>query len=96
MSQVAKIDDSCVSCGACQPACPADAIFQRDADSKYEVIFNRCCGTCYNDKNSLPCYVVCPACAIDVSMCGSAKSITEPELTPSTKTDVVFEQGQVE
>lgn len=40
------INDSCVSCGACESSCPVSAISA--GDSKYEIDPNMCidCGTC--------------------------------------------------
>lgn len=40
------IDDSCISCGACEAECPTEAISA--GDSKYEIDANKCidCGAC--------------------------------------------------
>ena len=49
------INDSCVSCGACEAQCPVGAIYAGDAH--YEIDANACidCGTCAD---------VCPMGAI--------------------------------
>ena len=40
------ISDGCVSCGACESACPVGAI--AEGDGKYEINANACvsCGSC--------------------------------------------------
>ena len=49
------ISDECVSCGACEPECPVDAISQ--GDTQYEIDPEKCtdCGACVD---------VCPVDAI--------------------------------
>jgi len=41
-----KISNECVSCGACAPNCPVEAISQ--GDSQYEIDAGKCvdCGSC--------------------------------------------------
>ncbi|MDI9521150.1 MAG: 4Fe-4S binding protein [Bacillota bacterium] len=41
-----KISDACISCGACEAECPANAIFE--GDSQYEINADACidCGAC--------------------------------------------------
>lgn len=41
-----KISDECVSCGACAPNCPVEAISQ--GESHYEIDADKCvdCGSC--------------------------------------------------
>jgi len=41
-----KINDDCISCGACQPVCPVDCISQ--SEEKYVIDANTCitCGAC--------------------------------------------------
>lgn len=43
-----KIEDSCVSCGACAAECPVEAISQ--GDTQYVIDASTCidCGTCAN------------------------------------------------
>lgn len=43
-----KIEDSCISCGACAPECPVNAISQ--GDSQFEIDADTCidCGSCAN------------------------------------------------
>ena len=50
-----KISNDCVSCGACAPNCPVEAIFQ--GASQYEIDAGKCvdCGSCAE---------VCPMSAI--------------------------------
>ncbi|MDR0963168.1 MAG: 4Fe-4S binding protein [Clostridium sp.] len=50
------IDDTCVSCGACESTCPVGAISA--GDSKYEIDPDKCidCGSCAG---------VCPTGAIN-------------------------------
>lgn len=40
------INDDCISCGACQPECPTDAI--SEGDTKYVIDADACieCGAC--------------------------------------------------
>lgn len=41
-----KINSDCISCGACQPECPVDAIFE--GNGKFEIDPEKCidCGAC--------------------------------------------------
>ncbi len=41
-----KISDECISCGACEPECPVQAI--SEGESKYEIDPEKCidCGAC--------------------------------------------------
>ena len=40
------ISDECISCGACEPECPVDAI--SEGDGRYEIDADTCidCGAC--------------------------------------------------
>ncbi len=51
-----KINDNCISCGACEPECPVGAI--SSGDSKYEIDPDTCidCGACKD---------TCPSDAIE-------------------------------
>jgi ferredoxin len=42
------IEDSCISCGACEPECPVEAI--TEGDDKYVIDPDKCidCGACAN------------------------------------------------
>lgn len=50
-----RINDDCISCGACESECPVEAIFE--GDGKYEIDPEKCisCGACAG---------VCPVSAI--------------------------------
>ncbi len=41
-----KISDDCISCGACAPGCPTEAI--SEGETKYEINADACidCGAC--------------------------------------------------
>ena len=41
-----QINDECVSCGQCEPECPAEAIYE--GEGKYVINPEKCtdCGTC--------------------------------------------------
>jgi ferredoxin len=51
-----KINDECISCGACESECPVEAI--SEGDGKYVIDADTCtdCGACVD---------VCPSDAID-------------------------------
>lgn len=49
------ISDDCISCGACEPECPASAISQGDA--KYNIDPSKC-------TDCAKCVDVCPVSAI--------------------------------
>lgn len=42
------IDDTCISCGSCEGACPAEAIYMDEEKGHYMVDVDKCidCGTC--------------------------------------------------
>lgn len=52
-----KITDECISCGACEPECPVEAIFE--GDSIYEIDPNKCV-ECEGYFDSSQCVEVCP------------------------------------
>ncbi|MCX8059116.1 MAG: 4Fe-4S binding protein [Spirochaetes bacterium] len=51
-----KINDNCINCGACEPECPVNAIYEKD---DRRVIDPSKCTSCGS------CATVCPAEAID-------------------------------
>jgi len=59
-----KITDECISCGACEPECPNQAI--SEGDKTYVIDFNRCT-ECVGAYDSSKCKEVCPvdACIPD-------------------------------
>ncbi len=56
-----KIVDSCISCGACEPECPNEAITCGDAI--YEIEADKCT-ECYGFYGESQCISVCPVEAI--------------------------------
>jgi ferredoxin len=52
-----KITDECISCGACEPECPTEAIFE--GDEIYEIDPNKCV-ECEGYFDSSQCVEVCP------------------------------------
>ena len=52
-----KITDECISCGACEPECPVEAI--SEGDSIY-VIDAVTCVECVGHNDSPQCVAVCP------------------------------------
>lgn len=59
-----KITDECISCGACEPECPNQAI--SEGDPIYTIDFNKCT-ECVGAHDSSKCAEVCPvdACKPD-------------------------------
>lgn len=59
-----KITEECISCGACEPECPNQAI--SEGDKVYVIDFNRCT-ECVGAYDSSKCKEVCPvdACVPD-------------------------------
>ena len=59
-----KITDDCISCGACEPDCPNQAI--TEGDTIYEIDASRCT-ECVGSYESSRCVDLCPvdACVID-------------------------------
>jgi ferredoxin len=52
-----KITDECISCGACEPECPTEAISEGDA---IYVIDPDICVECVGHHDSPQCVSVCP------------------------------------
>lgn len=52
-----KITDDCISCGACEPECPNQAISQ--GDSTYVIDPNKC-DECASRGGDMACKAVCP------------------------------------
>jgi ferredoxin len=59
-----KITEECISCGACEPECPNQAI--SEGEKIYVIDFNRCT-ECVGAYDSSKCKEVCPvdACVPD-------------------------------
>ena len=52
-----KITDECISCGACEPECPTEAIFE--GDEIYEIDSDKCV-ECEGYFDTSQCIEVCP------------------------------------
>ncbi|MFB8036986.1 YfhL family 4Fe-4S dicluster ferredoxin [Streptomyces sp. NPDC056004] len=52
-----KITEDCISCGACEPECPNEAI---DAGDEIYVINPAACSECVGFYDHLACQAVCP------------------------------------
>jgi ferredoxin len=52
-----KILDDCISCGACEPECPTEAISEGDV---IYVIDTDICVECVGHNDSPQCVAVCP------------------------------------
>ncbi len=57
-----KITDECISCGACEPECPVDAIFE--GDEIYEITADKCV-ECEGHHEEPQCIEVCPVECIE-------------------------------
>ncbi len=55
-----KITDECISCGACEPECPSQAI--SEGDTIYKIDPNKCV-ECVGHYDSSHCAEVCPVSA---------------------------------
>jgi ferredoxin len=52
-----KISDECISCGACEPECPVQAI--SEGETQYKIDPNKCV-ECQGFAESSRCAEVCP------------------------------------
>ncbi len=57
-----RITDECISCGACEPECPVEAI--SEGDEIYE-IDAKICVECKGHHDSPQCVEVCPVECIE-------------------------------
>ncbi len=57
-----KITDECISCGACEPECPVEAIFE--GDEIYEITAATCI-ECEGHFDEPQCIEVCPVECIE-------------------------------
>jgi ferredoxin len=62
-----KITDDCISCGACEPECPNQAI--SEGDSTYKIDPSKC-SECVGANPTSKCAEVCPveACILDPAL----------------------------
>ncbi|MFC1917031.1 YfhL family 4Fe-4S dicluster ferredoxin [Chloroflexota bacterium] len=84
-----KITDECISCGACEPECPNEAI--SEGETIY-VIDAAKCTECVGAFDSSKCVEICPvdACLLDSDQQESKEALLEkwkklhPGETPAT------------
>jgi ferredoxin len=84
-----KITEECISCGACEPECPNEAI--SEGEEIYVIDSNKCT-ECVGSHESSRCVEVCPvdACVPDEDHKESKEQLLEkwkklhPGETPST------------
>ena len=71
-----KITDECISCGACEPECPNQAIFE--GETIYEVNPDKCT-ECVGSFESSRCVEVCPVdcCLPDEAHVESRETLLE-------------------
>ncbi len=55
------INDECINCGACEPECPREAIFE--GDELYEIDGSKC--TECEEEGNPQCIEVCPVDCIE-------------------------------
>lgn len=83
-----KINDECISCGACEPECPNSAI--SEGETIYIIDISKCT-ECVGSHDSSRCADVCPvdACVLDEDNKESREELLEkwkglhPGETPS-------------
>ncbi len=69
-----KIEEDCISCGACEPECPNDAI--TEGDPVYVIDPDRCT-ECVGSYEASRCDEVCP---VEVCVADSAHQETKDQL----------------
>jgi len=71
-----KISDDCISCGACEPECPNEAI--SEGETIYIIDPDKCT-ECVGAYQSSRCADVCPvdACAVDPERAESHEQLEE-------------------
>jgi ferredoxin len=74
-----KITEECISCGACEPECPNQAI--SEGENIYVIDFNRCT-ECVGAYDSSKCKEVCP---VDACIPDEAHKETKEELQAKYK-----------
>jgi ferredoxin len=60
-----RITDECINCGACEEACPTDAIYE-DPEHDVRVIDPDACTECVGFYERTMCRVECPVECIEV------------------------------
>jgi ferredoxin len=58
-----KISEECISCGACEPECPVEAITQ--GDTQYDIDADKCV-ECKGYFDTSQCVEVCPVDCISL------------------------------
>jgi len=71
-----KITDECISCGACEPECPNEAI--SEGETIYIVEVDKCT-ECVGAHDSSKCVEICPvdACVLDPDNKESVEELLE-------------------
>jgi len=62
-----KITEKCINCGACEPECPNNAIYEGSTDKKNYFIVPEKCTECLGFYDEPQCASVCPVdcCILD-------------------------------